>query len=310
MDKIRKRKLSRAGTSIIARSWRFKGALMAMPALLLVVTFVFIPLFMNVGYSFTNYSSAQRDNLSFIGTLNFQKLFADKDFGMIVGNTLYLAMLYVVILNTIAIIFAVLITQVRRRFGSFVKSLLYFPCLIAMAVVGYIWRIIFSYKDGILNMFLGSLGFKSLPEWLGKPGLIIPSIAIAIIWYALGYYIVIYYAGLMAIPVELYESSAVEGSNRWKDFRYITFPLLAPSITINVILTSMAIIGTFDLPHTLTTGGGPGRFGTTIPLWIYRLYFKDYQFGQSIALSVLLMAVAMTVALIELNILVRREEEL
>lgn len=293
---------------IISRSWRYKGALMAVPALLLVVFFVFIPLFMNIGYSFTNYSSANRDNLSFIGFENFQKLFSDKDFGLVVKNTIVLALLYVVILNTLAIIFAVFITQVRRRFGNFVKSLLYFPCLIAMAVVGYIWRIMYSYKDGLINSALRMLGVEKPPEWLGDPGLIIPSTAIAIIWYALGYYVVIYYSGLMSIPTELYESSAVEGSSRWQDFRHITFPLLAPSITINVVLTTMAIIGSFDLPYTLTSGGGPGRYGTTIPLWIYRLYFKDYQFGQSIALSVLLMVIAMVVALIELKILLKREE--
>lgn len=295
---------------MISHKWGLHGTLMAVPALALVIVFIYTPLFMNIGYSMTNYSSTVRQDLKFIGFENFQRLFADKDFMLVVNNTLYLTILYVVILNTMAVVFSVLIMQTSQKYGAFIKSILYFPCLIAMAVVGYMWKIMYSYKNGLINMFLGAIGFEKVPQWLGDIKMIMPSTAIAIIWYALGYYIVIYYAGLMAIPTELYEASSVEGSNRWQDFRFITFPLLAPSITINVILTTMAIIGSFDLPYTLTSGGGPGRFGTTIPLWIYRLYFTDYQFGQSIALSVLLMVVAMVVALIELKVLTAREEEL
>jgi ABC-type sugar transport system permease subunit len=295
---------------IIARSWCVKGALMSLLALFLVIFFIYIPLAMNLAYSMTNYSPFTRGNIAFIGFKNFSILFSDKDFGLIVKNTLYMAFLYVVILNILAIFFAVLVTHVRIRYGSFIKSLLYFPCLIAMGVVGYIWRVLYSYRDGLINTFLRFLGFSRPPEWLGMPDLIIPSTVIAVIWYALGYYVVIYYAGLVAIPQELYEASSVEGATRWHDFRYITLPLLGPSITINIILTSMAIIGTFDLPYTLTNSGGPGRFGTTIPLWIYNLYFKDVKFGQSIALSACLMAVAMVIALIELKILVRKETEI
>jgi len=293
---------------MISQKWGLQGALMAVPALALVIMFVFTPLFMNIGYSFTNYSSSNRKEMTFIGFENFQRLFADKDFMLVLSNTLYLTILYVVILNTMAVIFSVLIVQTHQRYGAFIKSVLYFPCLIAMAVVGYVWKILYSYKSGLFNTILKTIGFEKVPQWLGTPSMIMPSTAIAIIWYALGYYVVIYYAGLMAIPTELYEASSVEGSNRWQDFKYVTFPLLAPSITINVILTTMAIIGSFDLPFTLTTGGGPGRFGTTIPLWIYKLYFTDYQFGQSIALSVLLMLVAVSVALIELKVLTKREE--
>jgi ABC-type sugar transport system permease subunit len=283
---------------------------MSLSALLLVIFFVYIPLAMNLTYSMTNYSLLTRGNIAFIGFKNFSILIADKDFGLVVKNSLYMAFLYVVILNIMAIFFAVLVTHVRVRYGSFIKSLLYFPCLIAMGIVGYIWKVLYSYRDGLINTFLRGFGISRPPEWLGNPSLIIPSTVIAIIWYALGYYVVIYYAGLVAIPRELYEASSVEGATRWHDFKYITLPLLGPSITINIVLTSMAIIGSFDLPYTLTNGGGPGRFGTTIPLWIYNLYFIDTKFGQSIALSVLLMAVAMVIARIELKILVRRETEI
>ena len=83
--------------------------------------------------------------------------------------------------------------------------------------------------------------------------------------------------------------------------------MLAPSITINVVLTTMAIIGSFDLPYTLTNGGGPGQYGTVIPIWIYRLYFNNMQYGKALALAVILAVIAMIVAVIELKILLKRE---
>jgi ABC-type sugar transport systems, permease components len=282
---------------------------MSLPAMLTLVVFIFIPLIMNLGYSLTDYTVSSTIP-RFIGLKNFQSIIKDPDFGLVCKNTIVLALIYVVGLNTLAIFISVLIVKVSRGFGNFIKTALYFPCLLAMVVVGFIWRVLFNYTDGIINKALMLIIPESIvPEWLGNPNMIMISIGITVIWFALGYYIVIYYAGLMAIPVELYEVSNIEGAGRWQEFKHVTLPLLAPSITINVVLTTMAIIATFDLPFALTNGGGPGKFGTTIPLWIYQMYFMNYQYGKAIALACLLAVIAVIVAIIELKILLKREVE-
>ena len=294
--------------TVYQRKWRKLGVLMALPAMILVSAFVFIPLIMNIGYSLTDYT-VNSDVPNFIGFANFVSIFQDPDFGLICSNTIKLALLYVVGLNTLAIALAILIANVGKVMGNTIKSILYFPCLLAMAVVGFVWRIIFNYNNGIINRMLMMLGMSkdTVPEWLGDPNLIMISTSIAIIWYALGYYIVIYYAGLMSISPDLYEVSSIEGATKWQEFRKVTLPMLAPSITINVVLTTMAIIGSFDLPYTLTNGGGPGQYCTVIPIWIYRLYFTNMQYGKALALAVILAVIAMVVAVIELKILLKRE---
>ncbi len=296
-------------SGIYTKSWRRAGLLMALPAMLTIVVFVFLPLAMNVGYSLTDYNVSSLIP-NFIGLNNFKSIINDPDFGLVCKNTIVLALIYVVGLNSLAILISVLIARVGRTFGNFVKSVLYFSCLLAMVVVGFIWRVLFNYTNGIINKVLSVFMPESMiPEWLGNPNIIMTSIGITVIWFALGYYVVIYYAGLMSIPTDLYEVSNIEGANSFQEFRYVTLPLLAPSITINVVLTTMAIIATFDLPFALTSGGGPGKFGTTIPIWIYQMYFMNYQYGKAIALSCFLAVIAIIVAIIELKILLKREVE-
>jgi len=294
--------------SIYKHHWKRAGMLMSLPAILIIVIFIFVPLIMNVGYALTDYNVSSKIP-KFIGFENFKNIFRDPDFGLVCKNTIVLALIYVVGLNTLAIFIAVLIMRVSKGLGNFIKTLLYFPCLLAMVVVGFIWRVLFNYTDGIINkalMFVFPQG--QVPEWLGAPNMVMVSIGITVIWFALGYYLVIYYAGLMSIPVELYEVSNIEGASSWQEFSKVTLPLLAPTITINVVLTTMAIIATFDLPFALTNGGGPGKLGTTIPLWIYQMYFANYQYGKAIALSCFLTVIAVVVAVIELKILLKREE--
>lgn len=290
-------------------SWKWSGMMMSLPAILTVLVFIFIPLAMNLGYSFTDYTVSSIVP-RFIGFTNFINIINDPDFGLVCINTIKLAVIYVVGLNTLAIFISVLIARVGRKFGNLVKTILYFSCLLAMVVVGFIWRVLFNYSNGIINKVLSFVLPKGMiPEWLGDPSYIMLSIGITVIWFALGYYVVIYYAGLMSIPTDLYEVSNIEGANSWQEFRYVTLPLLAPSITINVVLTTMAIIASFDLPYTLTNGGGPGKYGTTIPIWIYQMYFLNFQYGKSIALSCFLAVIAIIVAIIELKILLKKEVE-
>lgn len=290
------------------RSWVRPGFFMCLPAILILITFIFVPLFLNIGFSLTNYS-VNNPAPRFVGLQNFINIFNDPNVGLIFNNTLKLALVYVVGLNLLAILVSVLLMKVSYRFATATKTILYVPCLLAMVVVGFIFRVLFSYKNGPINYVLRGLGLPNglIPEWLGDPRLVIITVGLTIIWYALGYYTVIYYNGQISISQEMYEAARVDGANQFQEFRFVTIPLLAPTITINVVLTTIAIIGSFDLPTTLTNGGGPGRFGTTVSMWIYQLYFENHQYGKSIALSVILSAIGILAALVELKTLRSKE---
>ena len=232
----------------------------------------------------------------------------ESSFIQIILNTLYLTILYVPILNILALVLATLVFGVSRRMGNFYKSLLFFPNLLCMVVVGFIWKLMYMYDGGLINQIFNLLGLSVLAQdWLGSPSLVLASMSLSIIWFATGYYLVIYLAGLTAIPIELYESCDVEGATGMQKFLNITIPMLAPSITINIILSTIGIIACFDLPFVLTNGG-PGYMSETIALQVYHYAFTNLQQGRSLALSMMLTLFAVTVAFVELKIFRKRED--
>ena len=288
--------------------WKWNGALMAFPGIVMIAVFIIVPFFMNVGYAFTDYNTAS-DVPRFIGLANFRNMANDRDFWLVCTNTLKLIFTYVAGGNVIAILLGVMITNVSRKFGNWIKTAIYFPQLLSMVVVGFLWRIMFSYNNGPINHFLEWIGVPAdlLPQWLGVPALIIPSISTALIWLIAGYYSIIYHAGMMNIPMSYYEVSAIEGANKWQEFVHVTLPFLAPSITINTVLLTVESLSAFAVPASMTGGGGPGRYGTTLALWSYTTYFNNHQYGKAIAISVILGLFAVVLALIELKILLKKE---
>lgn len=288
--------------------WEIEGVMFALPSFIVLLVFIIIPIILNLRYCLTDYDGI-RANFKFIGLDNFISIFKSDSFLVILLNTLQLSVIYVIGLNVLAIIIAAVIVRVGARFGNFVKSLLFFPCLLSMVVVGFIWRLIYNYNNGLINMTANKLGLEfMIQEWLGDKNLILPSVGISIIWFALGYYLIIYYAGFMAIPVELYEAADVEGASPVKQFFKVTLPMLAPSITINVVLSTVAILAAFDLPYVLTAGGGPGYYGSTLAIEIYRYAYNSIQQGKAFALSVILALISIAIALVELRLLLKHEE--
>lgn len=295
-------------STIYQRKWRWSGILFILPAAITLCLFVIYPLIRGFIYAFTNYDGYSA-SFRFVGFQNFISIFSDKDFWLIMKNTFVLAIVYVVVLNILGVIFSVLLLRVGKKFSNTVKSILYLPCLIPMVVVGFVWKLMYDYNNGLINNAFSILKLTfAKQDWLGNPKLVILSTCITVIWYALGYYMVIYCAGLMGIPVEFYEVSDIEGASRWQEFKYVTVPLLAPAITINVVLSTIAILGCFDLPYTLTGGGGPGYFGTTLAIGIYSLFYSSLRAGKAFAMSAVLAVIAIVIAVIELRILIKREE--
>ena len=301
------RKKSTKGTSSFTDKWAVQGFLFVLPAVFFVSVFIIVPVFMNVFLAFTNYKGFGVD-YRFIGLHNFRSIFTDSSFWLVLGNTLKLLLIYVVVLNVVAVFLAVLIVDMGEGFGNFIKSLIYFPCLLARVVVGFVWRMILNYQRGLVNVTFRNLGLDFLAvNWLGEKDLVIPIMGLVIVWFATGYYTIIYYAGLMAISPDYYEVATLEGANARQKFRYVTLPLLAPAITINVVLSTMGVLAAYDLPTSLSSGGGPGYHGTTLAILVIRYIYESYQTGKALSVAVVMALIAVVLAYFELKLLVRRE---
>jgi len=279
------------------------------PALLIILLFFIIPVLQSFFYSFTNFDGIS-PVYSFVGFDNFKNVLTMRRTNTVIWNTIYLAVIYIPILNIMALTLAVLIKDSGRGFQNFFKSVFFFPNLLALAVVGYVWRMLLSPANGALNKFLNSAGLGSLAvDWLGRSDTVLPVISVTTLWYVTGFYMVIYLAGLMNIPKELYEASSIDGASRWQQFRLITIPMLAPSITINLILSTIGILGAFDLPFVMTEGG-PGFQSTTIALQIFFYNSRQLQLPYGVAMSVLLCIVSIVIAGLLFLVLSRREEKM
>jgi ABC-type sugar transport system permease subunit len=175
-------------------------------------------------------------------------------------------------------------------------------------VVGFVWKLIYAASDGAINVFLRSVGLGFIAvDWLGTISTVMPAMSAAIIWYAVGFHMLIYLAGLYAISPEIYDSADVDGVKPVQKFVFITFPLLAPSLTVNVILSTISVFKWFDLPFVLT-GGGPGYMSETIALRIYSYAFERFQIGKALALAVMLGIVAIVTTVFLTKFFKRREE--
>ncbi|NLA66584.1 MAG: sugar ABC transporter permease [Leucobacter sp.] len=274
------------------------------PALLFLVIFFIIPVTQSFYFSLTNwdgFSSSYR----FSGFENYKYVFTARQTVQVIKNTFYLAIIYIPVLNILSLFLAVIINDCKKLQNVY-KSILFFPNLLALAVTGYIFKMILNPSTGILNRVLDSIGLSSITlDWLGNIHTVIPAISLTTIWVCTGFYLVIYLAGIMGIPQDLYEAASIDGASRWQKFQFITFPLLSPSITINVILSTIGILGAFDLPYVMT-GGGPAYYSTTIALQIYVYNSKSLQLGNGLVLSVVLCIVSIIITAILFKITTRR----
>lgn len=282
------------------------GLAFVAPALLVIIVFFIYPAIMSLRFSFTDWNGVSL-KYNFVGFDNFVSVVKAPEFKQLLYNTLFLVIIYVPILNLISLVFAILIYDIGRL-GGFYKVILYLPNILSMVVVGVIWRVIYNPTFGPLKFLLEKLGLGSfIQDWLGQKYTVLPAMSVSIIWYAVGFYLLIYLGGLSTVPAEIYESASLDGIKWHQKFLYITIPLIAQSITINIVVSTIGILTLFDLPYVLTAGG-PGYASQTIALMIYFYAFKSMQQGYAMALAIILTSITIFFAVVQLKILRKREE--
>lgn len=258
------------------------------PNLLIFSIFIILPALIGLYYSFTNVTLFTFDGFKFIGIDNYVRLFRNRYFIDAFFNTIKLVVVVVPLMYAMSLILALLIVQPLKAKGFF-RAVYYWPVMISAIVVGIMWNWILAGNFSIFNVIVKNLGFDTM-RTLTNPTFAWWSVVFALVWSRAGYYMIIFMAALLSIPVSLYEASDIDGANKFQKFLYITYPALRPARLMVFILTTMEIFKVYPLVVTLT-GGGPHRATYFTVQYIYEVAFKEYQVGSASAMSMVMLLI-------------------
>lgn len=276
-----------------------------LPAFFIYTLFFLGPVIGSFFYSFTNWNGFYQ-TMDFVGLKNFKNLWSDDIFIKSLKNTFVFTLFVVILQNGLAVPLALAMDS-KIRSKQVLKTVFFVPAILSPLVVGYTWLYIYEPQNGVLNTLLGMLHLSSWEQsWLGDPKFALYSIVAMAVWQYTGYSMVIYLANLQTIPGDLYEAAEIDGAGGWTRFKSVTLPLLAPSITINVVLSSIGTMKAFDIIF-VTTKGGPYYATETMTTLLYTTAFTKSSFGYGTAMGVVMFLFVFTVSLIQVLLLRRRE---
>lgn len=283
------------------------GLVFLIPAAILCIVFIVVPLITVVIYSF-NEKSSVGSAMTYVGLDNFKMLPSTEGFWQMVYATLLFAFGSTLLIVVLSFIVAMALDSRRLDHISrnVFRAMWFFPCILSGSVVGILWRIMYAYNNGVINSILKSVGLTPV-NWLETYGLTNFAVIIASVWSQMGLCIVIFLAGLQSIPVELIEAAQIDGASNPQVRMHIVLPMMAPSITINVLTTSIAAFKMYELPWIISKGL-PGYSTRLLTQRIHFFGFESSKFGLGSALSVILILVITVISLIQLVILRRRED--
>jgi raffinose/stachyose/melibiose transport system permease protein len=254
------------------------------PTLFFFAIFVVYPFIGSIYFSLTEWDGLNKS--IFIGFANFERLFADRDFIGAIWNTVFYSVFSLLACNIGSLLLALCLNMKLRGTG-YLRTIFYLPAVLSLTVVSVIWSIILNY-DGSFNFFLSQLGFATdnRVDWIANYNIAKWTLSFIMLWGGMGYSAVFYLAGLGSIPNEIYESSTIDGAGGFIKLRFITLPLLMPSITIVTFLNLVGSLKVFDLPYIMTNGGGGAT--TSMAMQVYVLAFRNGTYGYATAAGVVL----------------------
>ncbi|HIW32289.1 MAG TPA: sugar ABC transporter permease [Candidatus Paenibacillus intestinavium] len=284
---------------------KIEFSLFTIPVLICVAIAFYIPFVMTIKYSLMEWNGIS-SSAKYIGLDNFKQIFSgDANFASASWFTIKYAVLYIVLVNVIAIFLALLLNM-KLKSTTWLRAAFFVPYILSLVIVGFIWKFIFMQGFESLGKSTGWAIFDL--SWLGDPNLAFISILLVSIWQSVGFFLVIYIAGLQAIPDDLKEAAVVDGAGPVRRFFNITLPLLAPSITISVFMALTNSIKVFDVILSLTAGG-PGGTTYSVAYDIYRTTFQDNMYGYGTAKAIVLFVAVLIITIIQLTLFKRREVE-
>lgn len=280
--------------------------LMYVPAVLLMSLFIFYPLVQGIHVSFTNWDGYSEQS-RWVGLAQYRRLLADPVVLRAIVNTFIYGCGSTLLQNVFGLAYALFLDQKIRGTGL-VRTIVYLPIIISPLIMGYICYFFFQYDGGAANDILHVLGRPSL-DWLGNGSAAVWIITLVNTYQYMGISMVIYLAGLQAIPKEFLEAAAIDGASGLVRFRSITLPLLMPSVTISVVYNVIGGLKLFDVIVAMTNGG-PGNASQSLSTMMYNLYFAREDAGYAAALGNVMFLIITLVGLSLLHYLRGKEVQL
>ncbi|HEY9767804.1 MAG TPA: sugar ABC transporter permease [Coleofasciculaceae cyanobacterium] len=273
--------------------------LFLLPAIALLGLTVFFPAIQAFALSFTRYEYDITQPPEWVGWENFQRLWQDEIFWQTIKNTL-LYLIGVVPILVIAPLWLAIVVNQKLRGINWFRTAFYTPVVISMVVAGIAWKALYT-QNGLLNQFLQQIGFSEGIPWLTSPNLAIWSVMLVTIWKGLGYYMVIYLAGLQSIPPELYEAAAIDGSDSWQKHLDITIPLMRPYLFLVAVISAISATKVFEEIFIMTQGG-PRNSSKTIVYYLYERAFQDLDISYACTIGLVLFLGILGLSIINLKL--------
>lgn len=267
------------------------------PMLIGVSIMTLLPILASFFLSFTDWNFLLGfKQIDFVGLRNFERLFADDMFWKSLTNNL-IFMLVVPATLAFSLVLAVIINK-QVYFKDMFKVIYFMPYISSVVAVAMVWQVLFHPSYGPVNQLLMSIGIADPPKWIADVDFALPSIMLIMIWISIGYNLIIYIAGLQAIPAELYEAAEMDGATPWQKFRSITLPLLSPTTFFLLITGLIGTFKVFDLVQVLT-GGGPAGSTSVVVFHLYETAFINLKMGYASTMALVLFLTIFLITLLQ-----------
>ncbi len=290
---------------VLPRVWHFVS--FGGPGFAVYACFVLAPILISFGYSLTNYNPFNPPT-RYVGLRNYQLLLTDRAFLTSLKVTTILTVIVVITPNVVGLAIAVLLDR-RGWLYNALRSVFFVPMVLSSVVVSIIWTRLLD-NEGPINQALRTLGVDNPPGWLSDPDYALYSLGAILSWQMLGFCVVVYLAGLQGVPVELQEAAALDGAGPARRFWHVSWPLLAPALTINTVVLMISAFKVFDHVQVITRGG-PGEGTTaTIAFLVLRTAFEENRGGIASAQAMIMLTIIAAASAAALKLLQRREVEL
>lgn len=275
-----------------------------LPMALFVALFI-LPSFMGLCLSLTDWNAVS-DKIHFVGLQHFIDIFTNKRYLLVIKNTIIFAAVTTVFKNLIGLGMALALNKSFRT-RNFLRTIFFFPVMLSPLIIGLVFKSVYNPEFGVINEFLNKIGLNALcQDWLGNIGTALAAVIAVEIWRLVGQNMVIYVAGLQAIPEDYLEAASIDGASGFQKLIYVIIPDLVPSITINLVLNLIAGLKVFDLVFVLTNGG-PARMTEVLNTVIYKEYSSG-RYGFSTALGLIMFVFTCIVAFSVLKAMTREED--
>jgi multiple sugar transport system permease protein len=295
----------RAQVAAKTPEWRAgrAGWLFIAPAIVLIGVFFFLPVAASLLLSITDfdlYSIANPSNVRIVGARNYVDLMHNQTFWLALKNTFYFALVGGPLTVATSLGAALLLNAKVVRFKTFFRTIYFLPFVTTLVAVAIVWRYLYHPQYGFLNYALGYIGIHPI-DWLGDPRWAMPAIILLAVWKNFGYNMLIFIAGLQAVPEDLYEAAALDGAGAVRQFWHVTLPNLAPTFVFVAVVTMIGYFQLFAEPYVMTTGGPLGAT-TSLVLFMYQEGFRWWRLGVAASIAFLLFIIILVWTAIQLRL--------